>query len=343
MVLNKSITTFVALSLIGTLVGGCGQARNDANAGGGKKTIKVALITDTGGLNDRSFNSLSYAGLQRAEKELGIQGDVVQSNSEADYVPNLTKFAQQGFNLVIAVGFLMTDAVEQVSKQYPNTKFLILDVPVTDRANVVGAVFKTEQSAYLAGAMAGLLERASGVAKMNEKNVVGVVGGMQIPPVTEYIAGFQQGVKKTNPSGTVLIKWTNSFTDQALGSQIAQSEISSGADIVFQLAGGAGIGVITAAKTAGVYAIGADADQSYLAPNTVLTSTLKGVDTATYDVIQQVQNNQFKSGVQSFDLADGGIGLAKFNSVVSQDIINQVNTLATQIKNGTLKVSANMQ
>lgn len=331
---------------------GCGAptANNTANntAGGNQttgatqKNFKVGLITDIGGINDHSFNYLAYQGLQNAQKKLGIKGTLVQSSSASDYIPNLTKFAQQGYNLVIAVGFLMTDAVEQVSAKFPNTKFLIIDVAVTDRKNVTGAVFKTEQSAYLAGAMAGLMEQKSGIANMNSQNVVGVVGGMQIPPVMEYIAGFQQGFKKTDPNGTLLLKWTNSFSDQTLGYSVAKNEISSGADIVYQLCGGAGLGVINAAKDSGVYAIGADADQSYLAPSVILTSTLKGVDVATFDIIQKTMNNQFQSGVQYFDLKDNGVGLSKPLPVVPSDIMTKVTSFQNQIENGQIKVSPNM-
>jgi basic membrane protein A len=343
------LKSVLALTTVAALIAGCGAPQSGTSTSGGatgstsKSPIKVGLITDTGGLNDHSFNHLAYVGLQKAEQQLGVKGTVIQSNSEADYVPNLSKLARQGYDLVIAVGYLMTDAVKQVAKQYPHTKFLIIDVPVDHQPNLAGAVFKTEQSAYLAGAMAGLLEQTAGIPKMNKDNVIGVVGGMKIPPVEEYIAGYQQGFKKTDPHGKLLVKWTNTFNDQALGSQIAQSEIQSGADIVFQLAGGAGIGVIQAAKNAGVYAIGADADQSYLAKGTVLTSTLKGVDTATFEIVKDVVDHKFKSGTHYFDLADHGVGLAKFDKVVPKSVIDQVNQLAEQIRSGKVQVSPKMQ
>ncbi|MBX6354035.1 MAG: BMP family ABC transporter substrate-binding protein [Thermoflavifilum sp.] len=334
--------TVLALSLLSA---GCGGAVNTGSANNTTaigKPFRVALITDVGGLNDHSFNYLSYAGLQRAEQQLGVKGTVVQSKSQSDYVPNLTRFAQQGYDLVIAVGYLMTDAVEQVSKQYPNTHFLIIDVGVTDRPNVAGAVFKTEQSAFLAGAMTGWLEQAQGIPHMNAQNVAGVVAGMKIPPVEEYLAGYIQGFKYADPKGTLLVKWTNDFADSTLGNQMAQSEIQSGADIVFQLAGGAGTGVIQAAKQAGVYAIGADADQSYLAPGTVLTSTLKKVDVATFDVIQETKEGHFQGGVHTFDLAGGGVGLAPFDPTVPAAIQQKVNQLAQDITQGKIKVSANL-
>lgn len=348
-VYKKLITSGAAVLTLGALVAGCGANQNNT-AGGSANTssgahadFKVGLVTDTGGLNDHGFNYLADQGLVKAEKDFGITGKVVQSTKESDYVPNLQNFAQKGYQLVIAVGYLMDGAVKQVAKEYPNTKFLIIDDAITGMPNVTSAIYKTEQCGYLVGAMAGLMEKQTGIKGINDKNVVGVVGGQQIPPVTSYIAGFQQGVQKTDPGATVLVKFANSFSDQALGSQIAQNEISNGADIIFPVAGGTGIGSIDAAQSAGVYAIGVDADQNYLAPKTVITSALKGVDTSTYDVIQETMNKQFKEGIQYFDLKNNGVGIAKPNSAVPQSVIQQVDDLKKQIIDGTITVSDKMQ
>ncbi len=339
----------VALS---TLVVGCGAATNNtaggtktANGTGGNPsatTFKVGLVTDTGGLNDHSFNHLAYVGLQKAESQLGVKGEVVQSQAASDYVPELTRFAQNGDNLVIAVGFLMQQAVEQVSKEYPNTKFLIIDDPITDRPNVVSAIFDTQQCGYLVGAMAGLMQKQHGIKGINGQNVLGVIGGQNIPPVTSYIAGFYQGAQKVDPGVKIILNYANSFTDQATGQQLAKDEIAKGADIIFPVAGGTGTGSINAAKAAGVYAIGVDANQNYLAPQTVITSALKAVDTATYDVIKEAQQGKFKSGVQTFDLSNNGVGIAPPTSTVPQSIVQQVNQLATQIKSGAITVSPNI-
>jgi basic membrane protein A and related proteins len=334
----------IAWLTLTALTVGCGtpanKTGNTTGAAPATGAIKVGLVTDTGGLNDHGFNHLADVGLTKAKSDLKIQADVVQSKSPSDYIPNLTNYARQGYNLVIAVGFLMHDAVESVAPQYPNTKFLIIDDVITDRNNVTSAIFKTEQCGYLAGILAGLLEQKKGIKGLNPQNTVGVVGGMKIPPVDSYIAGFQQGVKAVNPGAKVIVKYAGKFDDQTLGSQYAQSEISQGADIIFQVAGGTGVGVINAAQKAGVYAIGVDANQNYIAPQTVLTSATKGVDTATYAVIQQVQNNKFISGVQYFELKNNGVGLAQFNNVVTKDIIDQVNAYAKKIRNGDIKISA---
>jgi basic membrane protein A and related proteins len=353
-VYRKWLTSGVAVVTLGALVAGCGANQNANNTSGGTNSttggttggahasFKVGLVTDTGGLNDHGFNYLSDQGLIKAEKDLGITGKVVQSTNASDYVPNLQNFAQNGYQLVIAVGFLMDGAVKQVAKEYPKTKFLIIDDPITGVPNVTSAIFNTEQCGYLVGALAGLMEKQPGIKGMNSKNVVGVVGGQQIPPVTSYIAGFQQGVQKTDPGATVLVRFANSFSDQALGSQIAQSEIASGADIIFPVAGGTGIGSIDAAQSAHVYAIGVDANQNYLAPATVITSATKGVDTATYDVIQQTLNNKFQNGIQYFNLKNSGVGMATPNSAVPQSVVQQVDALQQQIISGAITVSANM-
>ncbi|GMA63362.1 BMP family ABC transporter substrate-binding protein [Alicyclobacillus fastidiosus] len=349
---KKLLSAAAAAVALTVLTAGCGtnstggstSAGNAAgSASGSTSSLKVGLVTDTGGLNDNSFNHLAYVGLQKAEQQLGVKGSVVQSQSESDYVPNLSKYAQQGYGLVIAVGYLMHDAVEQVAKEYPKTDFLIIDDSITDRPNVSSAIFKSEEAGYLAGAMAGLLQTGHSLKGLNSQNVVGVIGGQDIPPVDSYIAGFQQGFKKEDPTGKVLLQYTNSFTDQALGSQYAQNQMSQGADIIFPVAGGCGIGAINAVKSAGKYAIGVDTDQAYLAPQNVITSAMKGVDTSVFDTVKSVQSNTFHSGVTNFDLKGNGVGLGKVLSGVPQSVIDKVNALKQEIESGKIQVSANVQ
>ncbi|MBE3591767.1 MAG: BMP family ABC transporter substrate-binding protein [Thermoanaerobacter sp.] len=302
------------------------------------KDFKVGLVTDVGGINDRSFNQMAYEGLQRAAKELGVTVNVIQSKQMTDYVPNLTNFAQQGYDLVISVGFMMHDATEEVSQKFPDTKFLIIDSEITDRPNVASAMFKEQEVGYLAGALAGLVEKEK-VGKVKGTNIIGAVGGMQIPPVDRFIAGYQQGAKAVNPDIKILINYTNNFNDPASGKQMALTQISQGAEIVFQVAGGTGEGVVKAAQEKNLYAIGVDADQSYLAPDNVLTSAVKRVDVAVYDVIKDALNGNFKSGIMYFDLKNNGVGLGKINKDVPQSIIDQVNQLAKDIIDGKIQVS----
>lgn len=332
----------VALILALALVG-CGKTATPtpaptANAPA-KAEFKVGLVTDVGGLNDHSFNFLANKGLEQAEKELGIKKGVVESKQMTDYETNLSRFAQDKYNLVIAVGFLMHDAVEKVAKDYPDVKFMIIDSSITDRPNVASAMFKTEQCGYLVGVLAGLVEKTPGIPNALSKNTVGLVGGMAIPPVNDYIAGFIQGAKSVNSDIKIDLKYTGKFDDPALGKQTALAQIASGADIVFHIAGGTGTGVIDAAKEKKVYAIGVDADQNYMAPENVITSALKGMDVATYDIIKDAMENKFKSGDVSFDLSNNGVGFATPLKVVPKDVVDKVNEAAKQIKAGTIKVS----
>lgn len=309
----------------------------------GKKTdFKVGLVTDTGGLNDHSFNYLANKGLQEAKSELGITASVVESNQTADYETNLTNFAQQKYNLVIAVGFLMNDAVAKVAKEYPDTKFMIIDSEIKDIPNVASILYNTEQCGYLVGVMAGAMEQAQGIPHMLGKNTVGVVGGMAIPPVNDYIAGFIQGAKSVDSAINIKLNYTGKFDDPVSGKQAALNQIAQGADIIFQVAGACGNGVIAAAKDKKVYAIGVDANQNYLAPDTVMTSALKGVDKSTFAVIKATMDNKFKSGDVFFNLANDGVGYAKPISAVPASVLAQVDEAAKEIKAGSLKVSNQM-
>ena len=333
-----AIVLILAVALVG-----CGNTTTTPKATEpAKKEFKVGLVTDVGGLNDHSFNFLANKGLEQAAKDLGITKGVVESKQMTDYETNLSRFAQDKYNLVIAVGFLMQDAVEKVSKEYPDTKFMIIDSSITDRPNVASAMFKTEQCGYLVGVMTGLMEKAPAIPNALGKNTVGLVGGMAIPPVNDYIAGFIQGAKSVNPDININLKYTGKFDDPALGKQTALSQIAAGADIVFPIAGGTGTGVIDAAKEKQVYAIGVDADQNYMAPDTVITSALKGMDVATFDVIKGAMDDKFKSGNVFFDLSNNGVGFATPTKVVPKEVVDKVNDAMKQIKDGKITVSNEM-
>jgi len=339
---SRLISSLAVVLIFALALVGCGKtATTPAPAANEpvKKEFKVALVTDVGGLNDHSFNFLANKGLEKAEKDLGIKKAVVESKQMTDYETNLSRFAEDKYNLVIAVGFLMQDAVVKVSALYPDTKFMIIDSSITDRPNVASAMFKTEQCGYLVGVMAGLLEKAPAIPNALGKNTVGLVGGMKIPPVDDYIAGFIQGAKSVNSDITINLKYTNKFDDPALGKQTALSQIAGGADIVFPIAGGTGSGVIDAAKDKNVYAIGVDADQNYMAPDNVITSALKGMDVATFDIIKSVMDDKFKSGDVLFDLSNNGVGFATPTKVVPKEVVDKVTEAAKQIKEGKIKVT----
>jgi len=321
---------FAAIGVAGLLLigAGCGSDDNNSSSSstsssssGGttteaaapaKKSIKVGLVTDIGGLNDRSFNSLANAGLQKAKSELGIDGRVLTSKSNADYVPNLSTLAQQKYDLVIGVGFLMADAVDTVAKKFPDTKFAIIDVDATGLkgkpSNVEGLLFKEQQSGYLAGYLAGLY------AKDNNITTISSVGGQKIPPVDHYIAGYEAGAKAADPSIKTLHGYSQDFVDQAKCKEIALNQIGQGSKVVFQVAGQCGLGALDAAKEKGGQGIGVDADQAYLGPY-ILTSAIKKVDQAVFDTVKQVQDDKYTGGVNTtFEVSNNGAGIGKIGA-----------------------------
>jgi basic membrane protein A len=323
---------------------GCGSDNNSSGgsassgttstaAAPAKTSIKVGLVTDIGGLNDRSFNSLANQGLETAKSELGIQGRVLTSKSNADYIPNLSTLAQQKYDLVIGVGFLMADAVDTVSKKFPDTKFAIIDVDATGLkgkpTNVEGLLFKEQQSGYLAGYLAGLY------AKDNNITTISSVGGQKIPPVDHYIAGYQAGAKAADPSIKTLNAYSQDFVDQAKCKEIALSQIARGSGVVFQVAGQCGLGALDAAKEKGKQGIGVDADQAYLGAH-VLTSAIKKVDVAVVDTIKQVQADKFTGGSNTtFDVSNGGAGIGKV-SATGAKYQTQLDDVTAKLKDGSI-------
>jgi basic membrane protein A and related proteins len=334
---------FAVGALLLMLVPALAACGTSSSPGTTTKTIKVGLVTDTGGLNDKGFNSLANQGLQKAATDLGIKADVTESHSSNDYVTNLTNYASKGYDLVIAVGFLMTGAVGQVSATYPNVKFAIIDgLPsdasgnTVDRKNVAGLLFKEQEAGALVGVLTGMLEKAGKTPK--PAHVVGAVGGKKIPPVDHYIAGYKWAVTKEDPSAKVLVDYSDDFTDPTKCANKTDTQIGQGADVVFQVAGGCGLGVLTEGGKKGVYTIGVDTDQKAV-DNSVIASAVKRVEVATYDAIKSVKDGTFQSGAVYFDLKNGGVGYVPGNlSNVPADIQTEIDNITSQIKSGSVTV-----
>ncbi len=329
------------MSLLAALALGaaaCGDDDDDGGGGGGgggeeqtAESIKAGVVTDIGGLNDRSFNSLANKGIKQAESELGVETRVLISNSNGDYVPNLTTLAQQQFDLIIPVGFLMADAVNTVASQLPDANFAIIDFPAAaleDKPkNVQGLLFRENEAGYLAGYLAGLW------AKDNNATTVSTVGGQKIPPVDAYIAGFQAGAKKAFPQVETLNGYSQDFVDQAKCKEIALDQIQKGSKVVFQVAGGCGLGALDAAKEEGVQGIGVDADQGYLGDH-ILTSALKKVDVAVFEAVERAQAGNFKGGTDVIaTVENGGVGLGKLGPE-GQQYADQVKEITDQVASG---------
>ena len=292
------------------------------------------MVTDIGGLNDRSFNESAYKGLQRAESELGVEIRAITSKSNADYVPNLTTLARQKYDLVIAVGFLMAEATEKVAGAFPDTNFAIIDSSQqgmkTQPKNLEGLLFKENEAGYLVGYMAGLYVKEKG-----GEQVISSVGGQKIPPVDAYIAGYKKGATDANPDVKTLNDYSEDFVDQAKCKELALNQIAEGAQVVFQVAGQCGLGALDAAKEKGLQGIGVDADQGYLG-DFVMTSALKKIDEAVFTTITELQDGSFKAGTDTiFDVKSGGVGYGKVNAA-GEPFVEQVDAQQEKIKSGEL-------
>ena len=319
----------LALVALAVVVASIGAAVRGDPASATTHATSACLVTDIGGLNDKSFNHLAYVGLQRAQ-QAGVKGRVIQSKSSADYIPNLKACVTSGATITIGVGFLMTDQMDAVANAYPDSKFAIVDVDVSSLKhhpkNVQGLLFKEQEAGYLVGYAAGLWTK---LHPIDGQQVVASVGGIKIPPVDRYIAGYAYGAKKADPGIKVLNGYSNNFVAQNKCKELALNDIANGSGVVFQVAGQCGLGVLDAAKEKKVFGIGVDADQGYLGPQ-VMTSALKRVDVAVNAAITAVAKGQLKTGINAiFDAKKGGVGFGKWSPRVPASIRTAV---AAQLK-----------
>ncbi|MGH3029727.1 MAG: BMP family lipoprotein [Gaiellaceae bacterium] len=301
--------------------------------------IRVGLVTDIGGLNDRGFNSLANQGLEQAAEEFGVEIRVLESQSDADYIPNLSTLADEGFDLIVSVGFLMGEATHTAAEEFPETSFAIIDFAYggegceetnsCELPNLQGLLFKEQETGYLAGYLAGLV---------TESNTISSVGGLKIPPVDRFIAGYQKGATDSNPDVQTLNGYSQDFVDQAKCKEVALDQIANGSDVVFQVAGGCGLGALDAAQERDVWGIGVDADQAFLGDH-VLTSALKRVDVAVFSTIESVVNDAFAGGgVTSFGLAEDGVGLGEFSPNAPQEAIDETMAQAELVIAGEIEI-----
>ena len=329
------------IAVVALTAASVGSAKTDSAAAPTKATattatLKIGLVTDIGGLNDRGFNHLAFVGLQRAQKQLGAQGRVFESKSSADYVPNLSKFVALKYDLIIGVGFLMSDAVDTVATKFPKAKFAIIDVDQTfmkhKPKNVQGLLFKEQEVGYLAGYLAALAEKAR-----PGKDVISSVGGLKIPPVDRFIAGYRAGAKKANPKIVTLNAYSQEFVDQTKCKEVALDQIANGSGVIFQVAGGCGLGALVAAKENKLWGIGVDADQGFLGKH-ILTSAQKKVDNAVFFSARAVKDGTWKSGSNTvFGLKEGGVGLGKISVNARPAWKKAVAAIQAQIISGKIK------
>lgn len=321
-----ALALVAALALTVVSVGSAKPAKSQA-------TFRVAVVTDVGGLNDKGFNALAAKGLTQAKTQLGVQGRVFISKSAADYIPNLSTPARQGYDLVIANGFLMGDALAAVAKRFPKTSFAIIDFPWValkgKPKNARGLIFKEAEAGYLAGIAAASVAKGGAVSS---------VGGQAVPAVVAFLAGYKAGSKKLFPKTKILSGYSEDFVDQAKCKEIAINQIAAGSKVVFAAAGLCGLGALQAAKEAGVWGIGVDNDQAFLGAH-ILTSATKKVDLAVFTTIRQVTEDAFVGGKDGvFTVKNGGVGFGTVSRKAPNRLalIARLNSFAKQIAAGKI-------
>jgi basic membrane protein A len=296
-----------------------------------------AMVTDQHGLGDQGFNDLAYAGMTRIVDTYGGEIKVIESTEQAQYVPNFSQLAESGdVTLIAGIGFLLIDVMNEVAPQYPDQKFALIDA-VVDQPNVASLVFRENEGAYLAGIITGLT---------TQSNIVGFAGGMETPPVIRFQAGYEAGIQTVNPDAEILVSYIGSFGDPARGKEVTQTLYDQGADVVFEVGGGSGLGAWEAAaeRGEGVYIFGTDTCKNQLSPPNALPDVTKGVDSALFLTAGRVVDGTFEGGTQSFGLAEDGVGLCQETYPdVPEDIRAVVETAREMIINGDLVVPATIE
>lgn len=339
------ISVVLALALVAAGCGGGGD-QGSGGGGGGGSDVRPGLVLDVGGLGDEGFNDSAYAGLQRAEKEFDVKGEYLESSAPTDYADNLTQLAESGYNPVIAVGFLMTEDLTEVSEQFPDTQFAIVD-SVVDTPNTIDLVFREQEGSYLAGVVAGLMTQEDTEYTTSDEKVVGFVGGQTGPLIEKFEAGYVAGVESVCPDCEVLVNYAGStpeaFNDPARGKEISLQQVNQGADIIYHAAGNTGSGLFDAAQQEDIFAIGVDQDQAKSFPDApILTSVVKRVDNAVYGTIERVSKGGEPTG-ETVDsgLKEKGLSLApygRFDDLVPQEVKDEVEKARQGIESGDIKV-----
>ena len=333
---SRKPLAFVALLLA---VAGCSQpAKQGSTPAAG--AFPVGLVFDIGGRGDKSFNDAAYAGLQKAQQDLGIRFSTLETSEGSDREAQLRQLASGDSKLVFGVGFLFTDDVRALAKEFPDKKFACIDYTVTPGdtlpPNLVALKFREEEGSFLVGGLAALLSKTG---------KIGFVGGMEIPLIRKFQAGFVAGAKAANPKVQVMVKYAGTtgaaFKDPTKGKELALAEYHAGADIIFHASGSTGLGVFEAARELKKLAIGVDSDQYDEAPGVVLTSMVKRVDTAVFDTIKETKDGQWRNGVRDFGLAEHGVTWVyddRNKALIPDAVKARVDSLQALIVAGTLHV-----
>lgn len=295
--------------------------------------LKISMVTDVGGVKDQSFNQSAWEGLEKAKADLGIEVGYIESKQDADYDPNIETLVDGKNDLVWGVGFKMAESIKAASESYPEQKFAIVDFDYGDETpkNVLGVMFKEQEPSYLMGVIA---------AKMTKTNKIGFIGGMDVPVINRFRFGFIKGIEDTNPDIQVDVQFAEAFDNPTKGKAIANQMYSSGIDVIFHAAGDTGNGAIESAKEQNKMVIGVDRDQNSLAPDNVISSAVKRVDNALYEVAKELKDGKFAGGTtMTFGLKEGGVDIAPTTDKnVPAEILSLVEEAKAKIISGEIKV-----
>lgn len=317
------------------IVTAAGSARSEQGA------FLAGVVSDVGRFNDRSFNQLALKGCRSGAKKAGGTCRALESRSTADYIPNLVKLQREGADISVTVGFLLADGTATIAKRFPNERYAIVDYSVNDAPfankrgkvlykNVVGLTFETNENSYMIGCLAAQMAR-------NKGKTISAVGGIPLPTVNIFIAAYRAGARKCVPGTRTLINFSQDFVDQAKCKELALDQINRGSTVVFQVAGGCGLGALDAAKEEGVWGVGVDADQAYLGPH-ILTSAVKRVDRAVESVIVATDIGLYPGGTNlNFNLKNRGVAVGKISPKVPKAYITRMNAIGAQIIAGKIK------
>lgn len=345
---RKVVSILLAATMCLSLVAcGNGGTEKEKTASDGRKKdsgIKVAVVY-SGNLGDKSYNDSCNEGAQRAVKELGVEVKNLEGTTAEEWEANFLAAAEGGYDLVICSSSNLEEYLKEYAPSYPDVKFAIID-SVVEGENVQSISFAQNQGSFLAGAAAAMFTKCTDIEGVNDKNIIGWVGGMDVPVLHDFYVGYEQGAKYIDPDIEVLQSFAGTWSDPLKGKELTLAQYDQGADIVMNVASGTGAGVLEGAKEAGKYAIGVDLNQDNDQPGSILTSMVKRVDTASYTVIESVVKDKFEGNTTEYlEVANEGVGLTDFSVMKEhlgdqfpQEIIDKVNELAEKIKNGEIVV-----